>query len=78
VTKQVLLRMIEHWQANPNRPRGHCVFEPTCSKYARDALDAHGPLFAGLLIVRRVLRCNPTSPGGLDPVSQPRRSRVQR
>ncbi|MGQ9622538.1 MAG: membrane protein insertion efficiency factor YidD [Candidatus Caldatribacteriaceae bacterium] len=45
-----------------------CRFEPTCSEYAREALRRYG-LGKGLLLsLWRVLRCNPYSRGGYDPV----------
>ena len=47
---------------------GFCRFTPTCSEYARQALISHG-FFAGtLLSAWRILRCNPFSAGGPDPV----------
>ncbi len=46
----------------------HCRFHPSCSCYARDALQTHG-LTTGLwLSLRRVLRCHPWHAGGIDPV----------
>lgn len=45
-----------------------CRFAPTCSHYAREALREHG-LLAGLaLSARRLAKCGPWHPGGLDPV----------
>jgi putative membrane protein insertion efficiency factor len=45
-----------------------CRFHPSCSKYALDVLEKHG-FFAGIhRIAWRVLRCNPFSDGGYDPV----------
>jgi hypothetical protein len=45
-----------------------CRFHPSCSQYAREALELH-PLPAALwLSLRRVLRCHPWHPGGHDPV----------
>lgn len=45
-----------------------CRFQPTCSHYAIEALDRHGPLKGSWLTVSRVCRCNPFTPGGYDPV----------
>ena len=45
-----------------------CRFEPTCSRYAADALRLRGPLVGPALAIWRVLRCNPWSKGGYDPV----------
>ena len=46
----------------------HCRFEPSCSHYAIAALGTHGALRGSLLAARRVLRCNPWTAGGDDPV----------
>ena len=45
-----------------------CRFHPSCSKYALDALTTHGPFRGSYLAGRRLLRCHPFHPGGLDPV----------
>lgn len=45
-----------------------CRFHPSCSNYALEALDEHGALRGSWLAVRRVGRCHPFNPGGLDPV----------
>ena len=48
---------------------GHCCrFEPSCSAYAIDAIKQYGCLKGGYLAVRRLLRCHPWHPGGVDPV----------
>lgn len=47
---------------------GSCRFTPTCSQYMIEALETHGP-FRGLALgIWRILRCNPFSRGGYDPV----------
>lgn len=45
-----------------------CRFYPTCSAYALEAIEVHGPVKGVYLAVRRILRCHPFHPGGLDPV----------
>jgi putative membrane protein insertion efficiency factor len=52
----------------------HCRFSPTCSHYAVEALHRRGALVGLGLTLRRISRCHPFHPGGLDPVP-PRRSR---
>ena len=46
----------------------HCRFDPTCSKFAIDAINRKPFLIALSLIFGRVLRCNPLNSGGYDPV----------
>ena len=48
---------------------GRCKYHPSCSQYALDALRAHGFLRGVVLAAWRLLRCNPWSDGGFDPVS---------
>ncbi len=46
----------------------HCIYTPTCSQYAIEALEKYG-VFKGLwLSIRRILRCHPFAKGGYDPV----------
>ena len=49
-----------------------CRFYPTCSAYAITAIEYHGLFKGGLLAVWRLLRCNPLSSGGYDPVPLPK------
>lgn len=46
----------------------HCKFYPTCSEYTRQAIEKYGVLKGCILGAWRVLRCNPFSKGGYDPL----------
>lgn len=45
-----------------------CRYTPTCSQYAVEALQKHGPVKGLYLAVRRILRCHPWGGSGYDPV----------
>jgi putative membrane protein insertion efficiency factor len=68
ITRLLILpiRLYQRWISPILGP--HCRFAPSCSQYAAEALQAHGPLCGTLLAVRRVLRCHPWNAGGHDPV----------
>ncbi len=52
---------------SPAIPR-RCRYEPTCSRYAVEAIQQYGILRGSVLAAWRLLRCNPFSSGGYDPV----------
>ncbi len=56
---------------SPGLPR-RCRYEPTCSRYAAQAIGEYGILKGLVLAAWRLLRCNPWSPGGYDPVGAQR------
>ncbi|MDD5750092.1 MAG: membrane protein insertion efficiency factor YidD [Candidatus Pacebacteria bacterium] len=45
---------------------GHCRFYPSCSEYCHSAVEKHGALRGLALAGRRIMKCNPFSPGGID------------
>ncbi|MBC8003286.1 MAG: membrane protein insertion efficiency factor YidD [Opitutaceae bacterium] len=49
-------------------PAGRCRFEPSCSAYALQAVEAHGTLAGSALALKRVCRCHPWGGCGYDPV----------
>ena len=50
-----------------------CRFYPTCSGYAKEAIERHGALRGGWLGAKRIARCNPWCKGGIDEVPQVKR-----
>lgn len=52
---------------SPALPRS-CRFEPSCSRYTIDAVHAHGVVRGAWLAMKRVVRCQPYTSGGWDPV----------
>lgn len=51
----------------------NCRYQPTCSAYALEALEMHGPIKGSILAARRIGRCHPFGGDGYDPV--PKRSK---
>jgi len=49
-------------------PHGYCKYHPTCSEYGYQAIEKYGVFKGGLMALWRVLRCNPFSHGGHDPI----------
>ncbi|MEK6734654.1 MAG: membrane protein insertion efficiency factor YidD [Pseudomonadota bacterium] len=47
---------------------GCCRFTPTCSNYAIEALNKHGVMIGGWLILKRIIRCHPWGGSGYDPI----------
>lgn len=56
------------YQRMPLSSHNQCKFIPSCSNYALDAIEYYGVIKGVLLAIWRLLRCNPFSKGGLDPV----------
>lgn len=50
----------------------NCRYQPTCSAYALEALEAHGAAKGGWLALRRILRCHPLGGAGYDPIPEKR------
>ena len=68
--KKLLLFFINIYRKyySPMKPR-RCIFMPTCSEYAVEAINKYGALKGGYLTIKRVLRCNPLNKNsGYDPV----------
>lgn len=46
----------------------NCIYIPTCSQYAIDAIEKYGAVKGSFMAVKRILRCHPFHKGGYDPV----------
>ena len=69
--KRLLMALVRFYRKNISplsAPK--CRFSPTCSAYALEALEVHGALKGSALAIWRILRCNPFSRGGYDPVPE--------
>ena len=68
--KYVLLWMIRFYRKYLSGMKGGCTckYYPTCSQYGLEAIEKYGALKGGALAEWRILRCNPFSKGGYDPV----------
>jgi putative membrane protein insertion efficiency factor len=51
-------------------PQGCCRYSPTCSEYAKEAIEKLPVLTAIFVILKRVIKCNPLFTGGFDPVQE--------
>ena len=66
---KILIKLVRFYQKFISRGTGsHCIYTPSCSSYAIEALSKRSFFIAVFLIIGRLLRCNPLSAGGFDPV----------
>jgi putative membrane protein insertion efficiency factor len=67
--KKVFIAIIRFYQMviSPLKPPT-CRFYPTCSHYGLEAVQRFGALKGGYLAIKRILKCHPFHPGGVDPV----------
>ncbi|WFR57510.1 membrane protein insertion efficiency factor YidD [Anaerocolumna sp. AGMB13025] len=68
--KRILIFLVKLYRKfiSPLKGRSSCIYTPTCSLYALQALEKYGAVKGTYLAVRRVLRCHPFATGGYDPV----------
>lgn len=69
--KKIFLKIIRFYQKkiSPLSPP-KCKYYPTCSQYGYEAIERFGVIKGSALALWRILRCNPFSKGGYDPVPQ--------
>ena len=66
--KYVAILLIRLYQKIPGGWHNYCRFRPTCSEYAIGCLKEFGFVKGVILSIKRVIRCNPKSKGGYDPI----------
>lgn len=68
--KRPVLWLIRGYQRTISRalPPDTCRFYPSCSHYGYEAIEKYGVVKGGAMATWRVMRCNPWSKGGFDPV----------
>ena len=72
--KRAMLALLRFYKRriSPLLPNA-CIYTPTCSEYAMEAIEKHGVIKGTGLAIWRVLRCNPFMKGGYDPVPEPKK-----
>lgn len=63
-----MIKLIKSYQNSTRHSRKTCKYMPTCSEYAIDAYTYYNFFYASILVIWRILRCNPFSKGGYDPI----------
>lgn len=68
--KRILIKLVQIYRKyiSPLKRRSCCIYIPTCSQYAIEALEKYGALKGSYLAAKRILRCHPFAKGGFDPV----------
>lgn len=67
IPKRIEIILIRFYQKNFSSNFGHrCIFFPSCSQYMLQAVDKYGIIKGNILGIKRILKCNPFSSGGVD------------
>ena len=71
--KKILLWIIDRYRKDISPYKGGpcCKYVPSCSEYGRTAVMRYGAFKGGCMAIWRIMRCNPFSKGGYDPVPLP-------
>ncbi len=75
--KKLVIRLIDAYKMRTANTNPTCRYHPSCSTYSKEAFEKHNFFYASLLSVWRILRCNPLSKGGYDPVPKTRQEKKE-
>ena len=73
--KKLAVKLIDLYKIRTKDKNPTCRYSPSCSTYSKDAYIKHNFFYASLLSIWRILRCNPFTKGGYDPVPKTRKER---
>ena len=67
IPKKIAIYLINFYQKyiSPNT-KSHCKYFPTCSEYSKQAYEKYGFFKGTFLTIKRIIKCNPFSKGGVD------------
>lgn len=68
--KNILIKIIKIYQKIPGNFHQNCKYIPTCSNYGIEAINRYDSLKGSYLTIRRIIKCNPFSHGGIDLVPE--------
>lgn len=72
---KLVIKLINFYKKATQNTNPTCRYHPTCSTYAKQAYQKHNFFYASWLSFYRILRCNPLSKGGFDPVPKTRKEK---
>ena len=73
--KKIVIKLIDIYKKNTATSNPTCRYHPSCSTYSKEAFQKHNFFYATILSVWRILRCNPLSKGGYDPVPKTKKEK---
>ncbi|QVK20642.1 membrane protein insertion efficiency factor YidD [Mycoplasmatota bacterium] len=65
---KIIIKIIDKYRFHTRYKQKTCRYHPTCSEYAKEAFENKNFFYALVLSIWRILRCNPFSKGGYDPI----------
>ena len=66
MVQRILIRLVKLYQKMPLKSHTKCKYVPTCSNYAITVLNDFGAIKGSWLAIKRIIRCNPFTKGGID------------